>query len=505
MTIINPDIVDHFIQLSGPLFEDVQQSGIFQDSKTFVDSTPKTDPQKILERYQELKTRSSFNLKAFVYEHFKVPGENESDTLPTGGSMEEHIDQLWNYLSHSPFDQHTDFNTLIPLPYPYVVSAGRFQEIYYWDSYFIAEGLASAGRLEMVQNIARNFCWLIKKIGHVPNSNRYYSISRSQPPVLSLIIDIIAREQGIESINKFIQSLEQEYNFWMQGSNSLTNDKAYRRVVNIDGHLLNRYWDDRPLPREECWKEDIELVANLDFTQSREHYRDLRAAAESGWDFSSRWFQDGKRMSSIHTTDILPVDLNTLLHFQETKLSTWATGTQSEQYAEAAKQRKNIFNLFFWNNSKGYYFDFDWRKHKQTETWSLAGVYPLFTGLASQRQAELVADHLEDKFLKNGGLVTSLQKTGQHWDDPYGWAPLQWIAVRGLQRYGYNELARKIILRWFDLNKSVYHRTGKMMEKYNVCDLNLKAGGGEYPYQDGFGWTNGVIVALGDLLHAKNK
>lgn len=505
MATMNPDIVDHFIQLSGPLFEDVQQSGIFPDSKTFVDSTPKIDPQKIIDKYHRLKSRSSFNLKAFVYEHFQVPGENEQATPPEGGSMEEHIDRLWDYLSRQPDEQPSDFSTLMPLPHPYIVPGGRFREIYYWDTYFTAEGLASAGRMEMVENLARNFAWLIEKVGHVPNGNRYYYVSRSQPPFLSLIVDLIAEKQGDSAVREFIPALEREYQFWMDGADDLEEGKAHRRVVNIDGHLLNRYWDDRPLPREESWKEDIELVSNLDFTQSREHYRDLRAAAESGWDFSSRWFRDGKKMSTIHTTDILPVDLNALLYFMELKLSKWTEGKASERYAVAARQRKACFDRFFWNKPDDLYYDFDWRQKEQTNIKSLATAYPLFIGLAKQEQAESVANVLEHKFLKDGGLVTTLQETGQQWDSPNGWAPLQWVAVRGLHNYGIDELARKVILRWFDLNKSVYHRTGKMMEKYNVCDLSLKAGGGEYPLQDGFGWTNGVAVAFGDLLRAENK
>ncbi|HKK46916.1 MAG TPA: alpha,alpha-trehalase TreF [Balneolaceae bacterium] len=505
MTPINPDIVDHFIQLNGPLFEDVQQSGIFSDSKTFVDSEPKSDPQKIIDKYHRLKSRSSFNLKAFVYEHFNVPGDEESPDMPSGGSMEEHIDRLWDYLSRQPDEQASDYSTLMPLPYPYIVPGGRFREIYYWDTYFTAEGLASAGRMEMVQNLARNFAWLIEKVGHVPNGNRYYYVSRSQPPFLSLLVDLIARKQEQESIREFIPALEQEYRFWMQGAEKLADGEAHRRVVNIDGHLLNRYWDDRPLPREESWKEDIELVSNLDFTQSREHYRDLRAAAESGWDFSSRWFRDDQRMSTIHTTDILPVDLNALLYFLEFKLGEWTDGETSRQYVEAAQKRKQIFDRFFWDDSEGLYFDFDWRQQEQTQSRSLATAYPLFIGFASEQQAKSVAHILEHKFLKDGGLVTTLRDTGQQWDSPNGWAPLQWVSVRGLHNYGLDDLARKIILRWFDLNKSVYHRTGKMMEKYNVCDLSLKAGGGEYALQDGFGWTNGVAVAFGDLLRARNK
>ena len=133
---------------------------------------------------------------------------------------------------------------------------------------------------------------------------------------------------------------------------------------------------------------------------------------------------------------------------------------------------------------------------EQTGVWSLAGVYPLFVGMARQEQADSVADVIRNRFLKDGGLVSSLHHTGQQWDYPNGWAPLQWMAVKGLVDYGHNDLAGDIARRWVELNRDVFDRTGKMMEKYNVCDLSLEAGGGEYPLQDGFGWTNGVAVAF---------
>ena len=98
--------------------------------------------------------------------------------------------------------------------------------------------------------------------------------------------------------------------------------------------------------------------------------------------------------------------------------------------------------------------------------------------------------------LKPGGLVTTLNETGQQWDAPNGWPPLQWIAIKGLREYSINSLADIIKDRWLTLNKNVYKRTGKMLEKYNVEDTTLFGGGGEYPLQDGFGWTNGVATAL---------
>jgi len=495
-----PKTVDQFIQLSGPLFKDVQQSGLFPDSKTFVDSVPKTDPKIIRKKYLNQKKDSQFNLNTFVREHFLIAGENEAGTFESADTMHNHIERLWDYLGRQADDAVSDYSTLIPLPHPYIVPGGRFREIYYWDTYFTAEGLAASGRMDMVENLCRNFAHLIKKIGHVPNGNRYYYVSRSQPPFLVMLVDLIARKKGDYSIKEFIPALEKEYQFWMNGSSALADNETHRRLVNVDGSILNRYWDDRPLPREESWREDFELAKELELKQEKEIYRHLRAGAESGWDYSSRWFSDGNRLSTIQTTDILPIDLNALLWFLEKKLAEW-TGKKS--YKKAANQRKEAIKYIFWNDTAGWYFDYNFKLRQQTDIWSLAGAYPLFTGIASQQQADSAAHILKNKFLKDGGLVSTLHNTGQQWDHPNGWAPLQWVAVKGLMNYGHDEPARTIADRWLRLNKSVFNRTGQMMEKYNVCDISLEAGGGEYPLQDGFGWTNGVAVALQKMIDDK--
>ncbi|MDX1672698.1 MAG: trehalase family glycosidase, partial [Balneolaceae bacterium] len=306
--------------------------------------------------------------------------------------------------------------------------------------------------------------------------------------------------RGEYIVKDFLPALKQEHAFWMDGSDRSGPDKDYRRVVQLeDGVVLNRYWDDRPLPREESWREDVELAESMDTENTREVYLHIRAAAESGWDFTSRWLQDQRSMGTIHTTDIIPADLNALLYALEKKLGEWSSGSDGKAFTRAAETRKSIYDRYFWNGREGFYFDYDWKQEEQTPVWSLAAVYPLFVGLASEEQAKSVADHLENKFLEEGGLVSSLHETGQQWDHPNGWAPLQWMAVSGLRDYGHDSLAEEIAQRWLKLNRAVYDRTGKMMEKYNVTDLFLEGGGGEYPLQDGFGWTNGVAVALQDL------
>jgi alpha,alpha-trehalase len=309
------------------------------------------------------------------------------------------------------------------------------------------------------------------------------------------MIEIPAHYKGIEAILPYLETLEKEYLFWMEK----------RSVLFTDGTVLNRYWDDNKGPREESYREDIEIYKGVNDEQKENLYRNIRAACESGWDFSSRWFQDYRNLSTVRTTEILPVDLNSLLYNMEVKLSEWfsfeGNEIKSKKYAENAEIRLKLINKYFWDRKKGFFFDYSYKDEKKTDVWSLAGLYPLFFKIATEEEAEKVAEHISEKFLYEGGLVTTLNETGQQWDKPNGWAPLQWIAVKGLEFYGYNSLAEEIAKRFVNLASRVFEKTGKMMEKYNVCDMTLVAGGGEYPLQDGFGWTNGIVSAMGMMIN----
>jgi alpha,alpha-trehalase len=265
------------------------------------------------------------------------------------------------------------------------------------------------------------------------------------------------------------------------------------------GELMNRYWDENETPRPESYREDVEL-AHQSKQNANMLYRHLRAGAESGWDYSSRWFADGKSFDTIHTTDIIPVDLNCLVfHLEQLIVEAYVLKNENKkttQYNLTAQKRKEAIQRYCWNGATGFYFDYDVAAEKQKQPLSLAGVAPLFFKIATEEQAYKVADIIKNKFLQPGGVVTTLENTGQQWDFPNGWAPLQWMTIKGLENYGLNDLAREIAQRWIKLNDDIFQRTGKLMEKYNVVDTHLEAGGGEYPGQDGFGWSNGVLLAL---------
>ncbi|MGE5440191.1 MAG: trehalase family glycosidase, partial [Bacteroidota bacterium] len=169
---------------------------------------------------------------------------------------------------------------------------------------------------------------------------------------------------------------------------------------------------------------------------------------------------------------------------------------RSEFFKTKASRRADLINRIFYNKTDGFYHDYNWKEGRQTGVISLAGCFPMYFGIAKPEYAERIAENLKKNFLRPGGLVTTLNETHEQWDAPNGWAPLEWISVKALREYGLDSLAEEIKTRWVSLNGSVYKRTGRMMEKYNVENLELFGGGGEYPLQDGFGWTNGVAEAF---------
>ncbi|WP_247236206.1 alpha,alpha-trehalase TreF [Telluribacter sp. SYSU D00476] len=492
-------------ELYGPLFKDVQMSRIFPDSKTFPDCTPLYSADEILDKYNRAKGQPGFDLTRFVNEHFTLPvtpnahyGSNQQ-LAPA-----DHIRQLWQVLTRTP-DKQNAAGSLLPLPNAYIVPGGRFREIYYWDSYFTMLGLRESGRGDLIESMINNFAFLIDTYGHIPNGNRTYYLSRSQPPFFSLMVRLYSEIKGPGVLREYLPQMQKEYDFWMQGADSLTRPyTAHRRVVKLpDGVVLNRYWDDRPVPRPEAYREDVELAHQAQTRSGAAPeavYRHIRAAAESGWDFSSRWFRDGKTFSTIQTTEILPVDLNCLLyHLEETLAEAYQQDGRADvstQYRQKTEARKNAIQKYFWSATRSYYMDYDFVAQQYTTVYSLAGTYPLFFKIADSRQAREVGRHIRLEFLKSGGALTTLNRTGQQWDAPNGWAPLQWITYRGLRNYNINETAYHLRDNWLAIIEKVFRNTGKMMEKYNVSDTNLEAGGGEYPNQDGFGWTNGVYLRM---------
>ena len=487
-------------QLFPGLFEAVQLSDIFPDNKTFVDATPRRDPELIMQDYINQKDKAGFDLKQFVTENFVIPGTN-TNIFKTDISLgiRKHIDTLWQVL-YRKHDTVSKYSSLIPLPNDFVVPGGRFRETYYWDSYFTMLGLQESHQTQIIHNMIGNFAYMLDKYGFIPNGTRTYYLTRSQPPFFSMMLDLLAKDEGEQVIAKYQPELLKEYAFWMNGAGKLKPGQAYRMVVRMqDGEIMNRYWDDSDKPREESYKKDVD-AGKLTKQKLNDFYRNIRAAAESGWDFSTRWMDTTGKLETIQTTFIIPVDLNCLLYHLEQSIAKsyqlQGNGLKYREYTTKALLRKKAILKYSWSEKDGWFMDYNWKLKQASPHQTLAGTFPLDFNIANAKQADKVATGLKTKFLKPGGLVTTFERSGQQWDSPNAWAPLQYMAIDGLKNYGQNGLARSIAEAWIRTNMRVFDATGKLMEKYNVLDTEAKAGGGEYPLQDGFGWTNGVLLNL---------
>jgi alpha,alpha-trehalase len=488
------------------LFDAVESAPLFADSKTFADAVPNSSPMEILARYRDAKPVTQEALKAFVAANFSLPPD--ATVLPPSServSIARHIDSLWDQLTRSTTTAPR-YSSLLPLPEPYVVPGGRFREMYYWDSYFTMLGLVESGRHDLVEHMVRDFAYLIDTYGHVPNGTRSYYLSRSQPPFFYAMVGLLSASDPAASYARYLPQLRREYAFWMQGEVGLAHGAAHRRVVAMpNGAVLNRYWDDADTPRDESYREDTEL-ARSSARKPAQLYRDVRAAAESGWDFGTRWFADGRSLATINTTEIIPVDLNSLLFGLENAIGAGCERAKDRacvsEFTHRAEVRRDAVNRYLWDESAGVYRDYQWVKGAQVPRVSAATLYPLFAALAAKPQAAAVARAVSRDLLKAGGIVTSPVTSGQQWDAPNGWAPLQWIGVLGLRQYAIMPLAETIACRWMIGVNRVYRENGKLVEKYDVVATDRQGGGGEYPNQDGFGWTNGVMRKLMALYPA---
>jgi alpha,alpha-trehalase len=479
-------------EVYGELFVAVQRAQLFPDQKTFVDAVPRMAPREILTRFRAAGELDREHLRQFVQDCFLLP-EERSLVVPPNQSLEDRLGALWPLLRRQP-DRDVPGSSLLPLPHAYVVPGGRFREVYYWDTYFTMLGLRESGQEELIESMVENFAVLLERYGLIPNGNRTYYLSRSQPPFFALMVELLAEIRGDRTYLKYRDALRAEWAYW--------NDETWpsRHVVTLSsGEVLHRYYDRRDTPRPESYVQDVE-TADASTQDHPTIYRHLRSAAESGWDFSSRWFADGKTLPTIRTTEIVPVDLNCLLlRLERTLARAEEVAGDAERAARlraSADARQHALLRRCWSEVEGFFFDYHLGQQRPTSSLTLAGVAPLFFKVATPEQAAAVAQVIEKRFLQPGGVVTSLSPTGQQWDWPNGWAPLQWMTVLGLANYGHDELAEEIARRWIRLNRDVYQRTGRLMEKYNVVDTSLLAGGGEYDAQDGFGWTNGVLLKL---------
>src|SRR6202047_4617110 len=370
-------------KLYGPLFKDVQMEKIFSDQKTFVDCIPRRAPSDIMADYDRLAKEPTFDLKAFVASNFTPPADPDD--------IRTHIKGLWRVL-HREASKPVEGSSLLALPYPYIVPGGRFNEIYYWDSYFTMLGLKESDEIDMIDNMIKNFASLIDGYGFIPNGNRTYYLSRSQPPYFSMMVEVLAGLKGDSVYVDNLSALEKEYAYW-------TDQTApTKHVVQLANDTsFDRYYDQLDVPRQESYSQDV-ATSETSKEDQKTLYRNIRSAAESGWDFSSRWFADGHLLGTIQPTNLNPRELKCLLYHLEVVLGKAHRARndadkndtpQASDFEAKAEKRKNVINQYCWSPDQNWYVDVDLQGQPSKEI-TLAGVAPLFFKVAPSDRVDAI-------------------------------------------------------------------------------------------------------------------
>lgn len=484
----------------------VNKARIFQDSKAFVDCIYKRPLEEILVDFISQGVNPDFSIEKFLTQNFIIPTSLVTPpSFAFSDQIVQRIDELWDHLSSSSSHDEAAHCSLIRLPHKYIVPGGRFTEMYYWDSYFTMLGLKASGRADLIRSMVDNFAYLLEKYGLIPNGTRTYYLSRSQPPFFFLMVELLASIDGPPVLTKYLPHMLIEHSYWMSGRSGIKTDhpSVSKSVVSLDnGALLNRYWDSESTPRPEGYAEDVHGA--LEYRGKKElFFRNIRTAAASGLDFTGRWCRDRKTLATIEILDLVQPELNSLLAGLERTISNAfllnGEKNKAKEFEGFFHDRLKALLHYCWNTEEKLFSDYNFVTSTVSEVLSAATVVPLFIFQPDEIPAtytKSIVRAVENHLLQPGGIVMSTLKTGQQWDSPNGWAPYQWMAIQGFKRHGFHVLSQVIQDRWLTLNRNVFDRTGRFMEKYDVCDLTKEAGGGEYPNQDGFGWTNGVFKAL---------
>lgn len=518
---------DSPIYCQGDLLDIIQRMRLFNDSKTFVDMSLKQSPEKVLSAFNNLsKPISEAQGRKFVGDHFSGPGDEfqpwKPTDLPRMPAIMNHIKdpllrgfawdlcRTWKDLGRKikiDVKLNPDRYSLVYLPNPFIVPGGRFRETYYWDTYWVVKGLLLCEMTDTVKGMLENFAFMIERFGFIPNGGRVYYSRRSQPPFfIPMMYDYYKATKNLTFVQSHLPAMEAEYAFWM------TNRSVSVQRGDVT-HILNRYASSVNSPRPESYSEDLKTASSTNNSSARRQlYQNLVSAAESGWDFSSRWFSrdpgTNLTLDTTRTTNILPVDLNSVLCMNEHILSELfnLTGNQEKwkNYSKNWQRRQTaIFNVL-WNPTKGVWQDLDIAANSHRDYFYASNILPLFAlckGKNETQTENFVLTYLQNLGVLQfaGGFPTSLETTGQQWDLPNGWPPLQHMAIWGMSQSQNQQLKAEA----FSLaNKSIvsnwiaWNRSRNMYEKYSTNISGEGGSGGEYGVQEGFGWSNGVVLEL---------
>ncbi|XP_078490269.1 trehalase isoform X1 [Ciona intestinalis] len=529
---------DSEIYCKGPMLDAAQNAFIFNDSKSFVDMKLKQEPDAVLAAFADLNQTHNGQIpveavKEFVAKYFDQPGSEFEDWVPLDWTQSpkflSHISDpqlrtwasdlnvLWKQLGRKMIDDvfvNSSRYSVIPVKNPVIVPGGRFREFYYWDSYFVIRGLLLSEMYTTVKGMIENFLQIIEEFGFIPNGGRIYYTRRSQPPFLiAMVKEYLEATGDKEFLNLALPTLEKEYDFWMK-----------HRNMEINGHVLNYYASDVNTPRPESYREDSDVIKDLSQEDAQSLLRHVTSACESGWDFSTRWAgtkysSEVKVVPQLLTRTIVPVDLNSIMAFNERTMAEFyriiGNNTQATAFEEKYEKRVQAIESVLWNGDDNSYYDYIATESSQNKVYFASNMNPLWTKCFPSTVNATEREERMFQYLKTngvleypGGIPTSLRPSGEQWDFPNAWPPLVLIIIEGLATSNSSELQNAALQqarKWVNGNYKAYLKSGFMFEKYDVTQADGVAGsGGEYDVQVGFGWTNGVVMSLldryGDVL-----
>lgn len=516
------------IYCGGKFLRSIQTHRLFEDSKTFVDMKMLKSEAEILRSFDDFMSAHRNQplrpaLHKWVGENFGGVGlefeEWEPDdwveepkivrniTEPTYRRWFLILNEIWLSLGRrikKEVSRNISNYSILYVRNPFVVPGGRFREYYYWDSYWIVLGLLACDMNSTARGMLENFVDLVEEYGHVPNGGRLYYVGRSQPPFLIPMVKLYFDRTGdTHFLDQHISSLEKEFHYWIDEHSRVLSKGGRDYVVCTYGHRAVE-------PRPESYNEDLAYSRYFAGQKEKEEFfSEVRAAAESGWDFSSRWFvkniSNRGNMLDTKARSIVPVDLNalmcgnamTLSHFHKLLGNRRTSGI----YEAKARERSEILEKILWNEEAGIWLDYDSANSRARNYFYISNAFPLWTGCYDRNNAEIarsVVKYLKDNgVLFPGGVPASLEYTGEKWDYPYAWPPLEHILVVGLSESGVPEavdFAKDVALRWMRLNYRTFEAAENMYEKYDVTRTTSSTVESEFDTQIGYGWSNGVIL-----------
>ncbi|XP_037717006.1 trehalase isoform X2 [Drosophila subpulchrella] len=517
------------IYCTGPLLHTIQTANpkLFADSKTFVDMKLNNSPDKTLADFEALmqaknQTPTSEDLKKFVDEYFSPKGTELEAWTPTDWKENPsfldlisdpdlkqwgvELNNIWKILGRKMKDEvskNPEYYSIIPVPNPVIIPGGRFIEFYYWDSYWIIRGLLYSQMHTTARGMIQNFLSIVNRFGFIPNGGRVYYHGRSQPPLLT---GMVKSYVDFTNDDKFaidaLDTLEHEFEFF-------TNNHS----VTVKNHTLCVYRDSSAGPRPESYREDVETGEEFATEEEKElHWSELKAAAESGMDFSSRWFisKDGTNdgnLTNLCTSSIVPVDLNALLYWNAKLIAEFHSKAGNikkvTEYETKAEKILQGIQEVLWNEEAGVWLDYDMKNEKPRDYFVPTNLSPLWVKAYNISESEKISASVMAYIEKNkldtfpGGVPNTLSYTNEQWDAPNVWAPMQYILVEGLNNLNTPEaknMSMKWATKWVKSNFKAFSKDRHMYEKYNADQFGVGGGGGEYEVQTGFGWSNGVII-----------